>query len=76
MIDALALAIGFVIVAVTLFAVAVRLGMLVGRRLDRVVEALTVPAVDDAIGARPADSWGTTDNAGEHAVRQGGDRVE
>jgi hypothetical protein len=76
MIGFVALAVGFVVVAAMLFVASVRLGMLVGVRLDRAIEARasaagsggpetpspgTVPAGNGAIDGRS----GREENRGE-----------
>jgi len=46
-IEEMAVAAGFIVMAVAAFAVAVRLGMLVGLRLDRALEARAGAGGDD-----------------------------
>jgi hypothetical protein len=51
----LAIGIGLVIAAVALFAVSIRLGMLVGLRLDRVIESHALADLDPDPGANGSE---------------------
>ena len=58
MIDDIAFAVGFLILAILMFAASLRLGMLVGLRLDRALEARASAGADQELegdaGASPA----------------------
>lgn len=70
MIGTLGLAVAIVVVSVVLFAVSIRVGILVGLRLDRVLEAriseeLEPPAPVDAGASIEPDNFGQKENRGD-----------
>ncbi len=67
MIGTLGLAVAIVVVSVVLFAVSIRVGILLGLRLDRVLEArisedLEPPASGDAGASIESDNFGQKEN--------------
>jgi len=64
--ESLALAVGFVVLAAILFVASVRLGMLVGRRLDRAIAPQTPAPASSPAGNAAADGrTGREENRGE-----------
>ena len=62
MIESVGIAVGFVAVAAVAFAGSVRLGILVGRRLDRALEARASVGGGDEAGASAFASSGPAQN--------------